>query len=95
MSFFNKLHEPFHGFVSDLKDSLTGKDDNKPQQGSQAQESGQSQPQPGQEYHTQHRFMSFAPERHGNETKWYVDGCSYMYAVSVAIEQARESIWIL
>ncbi|KAH3999226.1 phospholipase [Parastagonospora nodorum] len=88
MSFFNKLHEPFHGFVSDLKDSLSGKDENKPQQ--------QGAPaQPGQEYHSQHRFMSFAPERRGNETKWYVDGCSYMYAVSIAIEHARESIWIL
>jgi phospholipase D1/2 len=24
-----------------------------------------------------------------------VDGCSYMWAVSMAIEEARESIWIL
>jgi len=96
MSFFNKLHEPFHGFVSDLKDSLSGKDGNKPQQSGQGQQAGQqSQPQPGQEYHSQHRFMSFAPERHGNETKWYVDGCSYMYAVSIALERAKESIWIL
>lgn len=113
MSFFDKLHEPFHGFVSDLKDSLTGKDENKPPQGAQQQGGQAPQPGPGQEYHSQHRFMSFAPERHGNETKWYVDGCkycsgyclwsfgnqswigSYMYAVSIAIERARESIWIL
>jgi phospholipase D1/2 len=94
MSFFNKLHEPFHGFVSDLKDSLSGKDENKPQQQSAPPQQG-APPQPGQEYHSQHRFMSFAPERRGNETKWYVDGCSYMYAVSIAIEHARESIWIL
>jgi|TARA_R110002003_G_scaffold187_3_gene14627 phospholipase D1/2 len=77
MSFLNKLHEPFHGFVSDLKDTLTGKDDqNKPPQGQASQQSGQQQPQPGQEYHSQHRFSSFAPERHGNDTKWYVDGVS-------------------
>jgi phospholipase D1/2 len=96
MSFFNKLHEPFHGFVSDLKDTLSGKDEqNKPPQGGQAQQAGQAPPQPGQEYHTQHRFLSFAPERHGNDTKWYVDGCSYMYAVSIALERARESVWIL
>ncbi|KAH4067516.1 phospholipase [Parastagonospora nodorum] len=94
MSFFNKLHEPFHGFVSDLKDSLSGKDENKPQQQSAPAQQG-APAQPGQEYHSQHRFMSFAPERRGNETKWYVDGCSYMYAVSIAIEHARESIWIL
>ncbi|KAF2863254.1 phospholipase D/nuclease [Piedraia hortae CBS 480.64] len=47
------------------------------------------------ENHHTHRFQSFAPQRAGNEVKWYVDGCSYMYAVSVALEQARESIWIL
>jgi hypothetical protein len=76
MSFFDKLHEPFHGFVSDLKDSLSGKDDNKPPQGGSAQQAGQAS-QPGQEYHSQHRFMSFAPERRGNDTKWYVDGCTY------------------
>jgi phospholipase D1/2 len=94
MSFFNKLHEPFHGFVADLKDSLSGKDENKPPQ-AQATQQGEQAPQPGQEYHNQHRFMSFAPERHGNDTKWYVDGCSYMYAVSLALERAKESVWIL
>ncbi|KAH8724087.1 hypothetical protein GQ44DRAFT_709134 [Phaeosphaeriaceae sp. PMI808] len=96
MSFFNKLHEPFHGFVSDLKESISGKDDrqNKPPQGEVSQQGAQSG-QPAQEFHTGHRFMSFAPERHGNDTKWYVDGCSYMYAVSIALERARESVWIL
>lgn len=75
MSLFDKLHEPFHGFVSDLKDAISGKDDqNKPPQGAYNQQGGQAPPQPGQEYHSQHRYLSFAPERHGNETKWYVDG---------------------
>ena len=41
------------------------------------------------------RFHSFAPQRVGNDAKWYVDGCGYMWAVSVALEEARESIWIL
>lgn len=45
--------------------------------------------------HHLHRFQSFAPQREGNDVKWYVDGCGYFYAVSVALEQARESIWIL
>lgn len=40
-------------------------------------------------------FSSFAPPRQGNDVKWYVDGCSYFYAVSKALEGARESIWIL
>lgn len=49
----------------------------------------QAQPQ------SQHRFGSFAPDRQGNDVQWYVDGCSYFYAVSKALETARESIWIL
>lgn len=52
-------------------------------------EYGHGQPQ------TQHRFGSFAPDRQGNDVKWYVDGCSYFWAVSRALESARESIWIL
>ncbi|KAE8366512.1 hypothetical protein BDV27DRAFT_91053 [Aspergillus caelatus] len=52
-------------------------------------EYGQVKPQ------TQHRFGSFSPDRQGNDVKWYVDGCSYFYAVSKALESARESIWIL
>ncbi|KAK4631613.1 Phospholipase D1 [Fulvia fulva] len=45
--------------------------------------------------HHLHRYQSFAPQREGNEVKWYVDGCSYMWAVSMALEQAQREIWIL
>ncbi|KAK5122151.1 hypothetical protein LTR85_004397 [Meristemomyces frigidus] len=45
--------------------------------------------------HHQHRFQSFAPQREGNDAKWYVDGCGYMWAVAEALEKARETIWIL
>lgn len=38
------------------------------------------------EDHTNNRFHSFAPESSGN-VKWYVDGCSYFWAVSEAIER--------
>lgn len=44
---------------------------------------------------SQHRYDSFAAQRTGNDAKWYVDGCGYMWAVSRALEQATESIWIL
>jgi phospholipase D1/2 len=48
------------------------------------------------EAHAAHRFKSFAPERRGgNEVKWHVDGCGYMYAVSVALERATTSVWIM
>jgi len=41
------------------------------------------------------RFQSFAPTRQANDAKWFVDGCGYMWAVSVALEEAKETIWIL
>ncbi|MCJ1311199.1 hypothetical protein MMC25_004870 [Agyrium rufum] len=43
----------------------------------------------------QNRYGSFAAPREGNDVKWYVDGCGYFWAVSVALERATESIWIL
>ncbi|KAF1962061.1 phospholipase D/nuclease [Byssothecium circinans] len=96
---FDKIHRVVHDIGSDIKEKLTGKDDQpqqKPPQEGYGQQGGQApQPQPGQEFHSQHRFASFAPERQGNDIKWYVDGCGYMYAVSLALERARESIWIL
>ncbi|KAI1660886.1 phospholipase D/nuclease [Daldinia decipiens] len=41
-----------------------------------------------------YRFQSFAPQTTGS-AKWYVDGASYFYAVSLALEEARESVYIL
>lgn len=41
------------------------------------------------------RFKSFAPVRENNDVKWHVDGFSYFWAVSRALETAKESIWIL
>jgi phospholipase D1/2 len=78
-SVFDKLHRTVHGIGSDLKDKLSGNNEQgqPQQQGYNAQQQGQPQSQPGQEYHNDHRFLSFAPERHGNDIKWYVDGVSY------------------
>ncbi|KAK3943299.1 hypothetical protein QBC46DRAFT_44635 [Diplogelasinospora grovesii] len=41
-----------------------------------------------------HRFQSYFPERDGNMVKWYVDGRDYCWAVSVALERAKETIYI-
>ncbi|KAK5044522.1 hypothetical protein LTR84_010733 [Exophiala bonariae] len=41
-----------------------------------------------------HRFKSFFPERDANNIKWYVDGRDYMWAVSVGLESAKETIYI-
>ncbi|KAF7874642.1 uncharacterized protein EAF02_008619 [Botrytis sinoallii] len=43
----------------------------------------------------ENRYGSFAPPRTGHDIKWHIDGCAYMWAVSVALEEAQESIWIL
>ncbi|XXG95125.1 hypothetical protein Hte_001385 [Hypoxylon texense] len=42
----------------------------------------------------EHRFKSYFPERDGNLIKWYVDGRDYFWAVSEALEQAKETIYI-
>ncbi|KAF1992379.1 putative phospholipase PldA [Aulographum hederae CBS 113979] len=41
-----------------------------------------------------HRFESFAPEHDGNNIKWYVDGRDYFWAISVALDRAKETIYI-
>ncbi|KAI9741467.1 MAG: hypothetical protein M1818_004273 [Claussenomyces sp. TS43310] len=41
-----------------------------------------------------HRFESFAPERAGNDIKWYVDARDYYWAVSVALDRAQETIYL-
>ncbi|KAK5445395.1 hypothetical protein LTS15_010176 [Exophiala xenobiotica] len=41
-----------------------------------------------------HRFNSFFPERDNNKIKWYVDGRDYFWAVSVGLENAKETIYI-
>jgi phospholipase D1/2 len=41
-----------------------------------------------------HRYRSFAPVTEGNEVKWYVDGRNYFWAVSEALENAKEVIYI-
>ncbi|KAK0768004.1 hypothetical protein LTR59_017996, partial [Friedmanniomyces endolithicus] len=97
---FDKLKDA----VNDMKSSITKP---KPEE-NQGQDQGPAQPGKQTHLHTHasgicsdgdshhlHRFQSFAPQREGNDAKWYVDGCGYFWAVSVALEQARESIWIL
>jgi phospholipase D1/2 len=95
MSFFDDVTSNFSSFTTDLKHQIASV-----QQA--LDEERHSHTHYGEACHALHlhtrnnRFHSFAPERDGgNDAKWYVDGCSYMWAVSVAIEEARESIWIL
>ncbi|TGJ78196.1 hypothetical protein E0Z10_g10568 [Xylaria hypoxylon] len=73
-----------------LKDVL-GIDDEEPRPQEQVQSNNLVDVQP---VNTSHRFQSFSPQTSGN-AKWYVDGASYFWAVSIALEEARESIYIL
>ena len=78
-SLFNRLH----GAIHDIGSEVTGR------------VSALASEVPPVVGASQNRFQSFAAPREGNDVKWYVDGCGYMWAVSVALERARESIWIL
>ncbi|SPO01404.1 related to phospholipase D [Cephalotrichum gorgonifer] len=42
----------------------------------------------------ENRHESFFPVREGNMIKWYVDGRDYFWAVSAALENAKETIYI-
>ena len=85
---FNKLHGAVQDISSELNQRLGGRGDRHSHTHAGAQcEDGM--------HNTQNRYGSFAPQRTGNDVKWYVDGCGYMWAVSRALEQATQSIWIL
>lgn len=86
---FDKMHAAVHDIGSDIKQKITH----------EGEKHGHTHPSgecsDGSHPHDMHRFQSFAPQREGNDVKWYVDACGYMWAVSMALERARESIWIL
>lgn len=86
MDFFRKAEDALH----DVKEALTGEHK---QEQEQQQEQEQEPPHDNdggrvdqqQISTTKYRFQSFAPETSG-AAKWYVDGASYFYAVSLALE---------
>ncbi|KAI1276036.1 phospholipase [Xylaria sp. FL0933] len=83
--------------VKDIKDALGVDDEENRPDRPEAQEQAHSTSIGGVDIrpvNTSHRFQSFAPETSGH-AKWYVDGASYFWAVSMALEGARESIYIL
>jgi phospholipase D1/2 len=94
-SIFNTLHGVVHGVGAELVGKLGTH--NEPSPATPGTQSGQttSQGAAATAGVTGNRYNSFARQQNGNDVKWYVDGCSYMYAVSRALETAKESIWIL
>jgi phospholipase D1/2 len=90
MSLFDKIQGSVHQFGAHIKSKLENITDRHSHihHGENCSEGLHGE-------HVENRFMSFAPPREGNDVKWHVDGCAYMWAVSVALEEAKESIWIL
>ncbi|KAL1302420.1 hypothetical protein AAFC00_002814 [Neodothiora populina] len=92
MSFiFDKVHEAVHNIGNDIKGAFTSDEEKE----THAHTSASGECSDGAHAQSLHRYQSFAPERAGNDVKWFVDACGYMWAVSMALERARESIWIL
>jgi phospholipase D1/2 len=92
MSFFDNLTSKIQDGIQEAFGDNNNENENRPQEQADQQQSydaNSSYTAPA------NRFHSFAPPRTGNDAKWYVDGCGYMWAVSVALEEAQESIWIL
>ena len=87
---FDKIHQTVHDLGADIKERMGGHGDAEVHSHTHSTECSD-----GAHGNEQHRFQSFAPQREGNDVKWYVDACGYMWAVSMALERASESIWIL
>lgn len=85
---FNKVHGAVHGAGRQINHRLARRE-------THSHTHADSQCDHGTHENCDHRYLSFAPQRLGNSIKWYVDGCGYMWAVSRALEQATQSIWIL
>lgn len=98
-SLFGKLHSTIGEIGGELASKLGGHYDVQDYGYTSATQGGYGQQAGYNGYGAQaaraNRFESFAGQKNGNDVKWHVDGCSYMWAVSRALEGARESIWIL
>lgn len=110
MDFFHKIgHDIKEAIGGGSSDEPERRDDEQQQQQQefrpqQQEERPPSRPQSSHSHHSDNkpseppvntnRYQSFAAPSSGN-VKWHVDGASYFWAVSTALEQAQESIYIL
>lgn len=90
MGLFDKMHSAVHSLGSELKYKLNIADIH-----SHTHQAADECHEGAHEEYAGHRYLSFAPQREGNDAKWYVDACGYMWAVSKALEEAKDTIWIL
>jgi phospholipase D1/2 len=93
MSFISKIKDGFEDFKADSHE-FVGK------VGKAFEADKHSHTHVGHHCHAIHatihnRFHSFAPPRTQDKAKWFVDGCGYFYALSIALEEAQHDIWIM
>ena len=88
---FHKLHDA----VNDIGSKLDANFPAGAEAGSHGHTHSGTQIGHGSSDNNRNRYASFATQRTGNDVKWFVDGCGYMWAVSRALEQATTSVWIL
>lgn len=91
---FDKMHSAMHDVGASIKNRMADGGDDHAHTSHTHTQKHTSTCSDGDSHHL-HRYQSFAPQREGNDVKWYVDACGYMWAVSMALESAQESIWIL
>ncbi|CAB3997917.1 phospholipase D1-like, partial [Paramuricea clavata] len=48
----------------------------------------------GSDWTKEHAYDSYAPQRQSVPAQWFVDGEDYFYAVSKALDEAKEEIYI-
>lgn len=86
MEFLKKFKQDVEEKVNDVFNQDGDQNQNPGERPTDAQPPAQEET-PAQETHvdTTHRFSSFAPQTTGH-AKWYVDGASYFWAVSIALE---------
>lgn len=92
MDFFNKIKEHIEDKVDEVKakvDNDFGGDNQYDKPSTRPEDSGPTEQGAGgleTAVNTDHRYASFAPQSSGS-AKWYVDGASYFWAVSIALER--------
>lgn len=77
----------FTSFIEQVKEVFEGSSDKKPED----QDDDFIEQQLANE---KHRYDSFAAVRHDAQVKFFIDGQNYCWAVSEAIENAKECIYI-
>lgn len=81
MSFFDKMHSAVHSLGSEIKYKLNVADTH-----SHTHQAANECHEGAHEEYAGNRYLSFAPQREGNDAKWYVDACGYMWAGMLILE---------